>query len=480
MRRTKILATLGPASAKPEVLDGLLKAGLDAVRLNFSHGTHEGHAATYRLVREAAKRAGRHVAVLQDLQGPKLRIGKVREGGIEVPTGSVLVITTRRVEGVPGLVPTDHLALPQDVRPGHRILLDEGRLAVVVREVRGEDVVCDVADGGRLTSNKGLSVPGASLTAEAMTDKDREDARFGLALGVDFVALSFVRRASDLAALRALMAEVGRSAPIVAKIEHPTAIENIDEVVAAADGLMVARGDLAIETSLELVPIYQKLIIERTNRAGKLVITATQMLESMTDQPLPTRAEVSDVANAVLDGSDAVMLSGETAVGRFPVETVRRMASICEATEERLYPFDRPVRQRPAVGSEDLALSVVRLAGHAAREAAPKALVVCTASGQSAQSLSDERPRAPILAITQDEGVANRLALAWGVLPRRVAEVTSAAQVLAVGERLLRAEGLAGDGDLVVVLLGANAAPDHTHAVELVRLTGHTLRGDPG
>jgi pyruvate kinase len=469
MRRTKILATLGPASARPDVLDGMLKAGLDAVRLNFSHGTHASHAATYTLVREAAKRAGRHVAVLQDLQGPKIRIGKVRPGGIDVPTGSVLVITTRRIEGVPGLVPTDHLALPRDVRPGHRILLDEGRLAVVVREVRGEDVVCDVTDGGLLSSNKGLSVPGASLTAEAMTDKDREDARFGLALGVDFVALSFVRRGGDIGALRALMAEVGRAVPIVAKIEHPTAIEHLDEVVAAADGLMVARGDLAIETSLELVPIYQKLIIERTNRAGKLVITATQMLESMTDQPLPTRAEVSDVANAVLDGTDAVMLSGETAVGSFPVETVRRMASICEATEERLYPFDRPVRARAGT-TDDLALSVVRLAGHAAREAGPKALVVCTASGQSAQSLSDERPRAPILAITHDEGVANRLALYWGVLPRRVGEVTSAAQVLTVGERLLRAEGLAGDGDLVVVLLGANAAPDHAHAVELVRL----------
>jgi pyruvate kinase len=259
----------------------------------------------------------------------------------------------------------------------------------------------------------------------------------------------------------------------VAKIEHPAAIEHLDAVVAASDGLMVARGDLAIETSLELVPIYQKKIIERTNRAGKLVITATQMLESMTDQPLPTRAEVSDVANAVLDGTDAVMLSGETAVGRYPVEAVRRMAAICEATEERLYPFDRPVRARPtptAGVADDLALSVVRLAGHAAREASPKVLVVCTASGQSAQRLSDERPRAPILALTHDEAVANRLALFWGVHARKVETIDSAAHVQEVGARLLRDEGLAGDGDLIVVLLGANASPDHANAVELVRL----------
>ena len=293
VRRTKILATIGPASRDPAMLDALLAAGLDAVRLNFSHGTHETHAEAYRNVRDAAARAQREVAILQDLQGPKIRLGDI-DGEVRVAPKGRLVITTRNIVGKDGVVPTDYAQLAADVSPGMEILLDEGRVSVIVRAVEGTEIVCEVVDGGVLVSNKGLNVPGAALTTAAMTDKDRTDVRFGLDLGVDFVALSFVRRADDVEELRALMRAHGRVVPIIAKIEKPQAMEAIDAIVAVADGVMVARGDLAIEATLEMVPAHQKRIIASANRAGKLVITATQMLESMTENALPTRAEVTD------------------------------------------------------------------------------------------------------------------------------------------------------------------------------------------
>ncbi|MCC6739764.1 MAG: pyruvate kinase [Planctomycetia bacterium] len=470
MRRTRILATLGPASAKPAVLEALLAAGLDAVRLNFSHGTHDSHAAAYRAVREAAAKAGRTVAVLQDLQGPKIRVGNVAGEGMPVPTGSRLTITTRTVEGANGVVSTEYQDLPKDVRKGDRVLLDDGNIELRVREVRSKEVTCDVVDGGLLKSHKGINVPGAALSAGALTEKDREDARFGLRLGVDFVALSFVRRAKDVEDLRALMKKEGRVAPIVAKIEKPQAVEALDEIVAAADGVMVARGDLGVEVSLEMIPAFQKRIIERANRAGKLVITATQMLESMTENPIPTRAEVTDVANAILDGTDAIMLSGETAVGKYPVETVKRMAAIAEATEENLFDFSRPVHPASSAEKGDFTPAVVRLAGHAAREVNPAAIVVFTRSGRSARLLSDERPRAPIVAFTTAEETCNRLGLYWGVRPRRVGEMATTEDMLRLGERRLLEERLAKPGDTVIFLLGSNTAPGATNSVKIARV----------
>lgn len=470
MRRTRILATLGPASAKPAVLEALLAAGLDAVRLNFSHGTHDSHAAAYRAVREAAAKAGRTVAVLQDLQGPKIRVGNVAGEGMPVPTGSRLTITTRTVEGANGVVSTEYQDLPKDVRKGDRVLLDDGNIELRVREVRSRDVICDVVDGGLLKSHKGINVPGAALSAGALTEKDREDARFGLRLGVDFVALSFVRRAKDVEELRALMKKEGRVAPIVAKIEKPQAVEALDEIIAAADGVMVARGDLGVEVSLEMIPAFQKRIIERANRAGKLVITATQMLESMTENPIPTRAEVTDVANAILDGTDAIMLSGETAVGKYPVETVKRMAAIAEATEENLFDFSRPVHPASSDEKGDFTPAVVRLAGHAAREVNPAAIVVFTRSGRSARLLSDERPRAPIAAFTTAEETCNRLGLYWGVRPRRVGEMASTEDLLRLGERRLLEERLAKPGDTVIFVLGSNTAPGAANSVRIARV----------
>ncbi len=470
MRRTKILATLGPASVKPAVLEALVAAGLDAARLNFSHGTHDSHAAAFRAVREASKKAGRAVAILQDLQGPKIRVGNIADPGMNVPTGSRLTITTRKCDGANGIVSTEYEDLPKDVRKGDRILLDDGHFELKVIEVRSKDVICDVIDGGLLKSHKGINVPGAALSAGALTDKDREDAIFGLRLGVDFIALSFVRSAKDIEELRALMKKEGKSAPIIAKIEKPQAVEALDEIIAVADGVMVARGDLGVEVSLEMIPAFQKRIIDRANKAGKLVITATQMLESMTENPIPTRAEVTDVANAILDGTDAIMLSGETAVGKYPVETVKRMGAIAEATEDNLFDFTKSVHPATPAEKGDFTPAVVRLAGHAAREVDPAAIVVFTRSGRSARLLSDERPKAPIVAFTSGEETYNRLSLYWGVRPRHVGEMESTEALLRLGERRLIEDRLAKPGDTVIFLLGTNTAPGATNSVKIARV----------
>jgi pyruvate kinase len=471
-RRTKILATLGPASREPAVLDALIAAGLDAVRLNFSHGTHEQHAETYKRVRDASARQNRDIAVLQDLQGPKIRLGKI-DGELHVETGSKLVITTRKMIGKAGepVVPTDYELLARDVDIGMKILLDEGRVSVIVRAVEGEDVLTEVTDGGVLVSNKGLSVPGATLTAAAMTDKDRIDVEFGLQLGVDYVALSFVRRPSDVEDLRRVMVERGRVVPIIAKIEKPQAVDAIDEIVAVADGVMVARGDLAIESSLEMIPAHQKRIISRANQQGKLVVTATQMLESMTDNPLPTRAEVTDVANAILDGTDVVMLSGETAVGKHPVETVRRMGSIAEVTEQTLYPFDREIHPAPNPADHDAFARVnARIAARAARETHAAAILVFTDSGATARRLSDERPRAPILAFTREHETLRRLALYWGVHPFVMATAASATELAERAEKFVVENRWATSGEALVFVFGAHLVPGADCSVSLRRI----------
>ena len=468
IRRTKILATLGPASREPAILDELIRAGLDAVRLNFSHGTHEAHAETYRRVREASARANKPIAVLQDLQGPKVRIGLVK-GEMPVPSGSQLVITTRQLEGENGVVSTVYAGLPRDVVAGDSILLDEARITLRVREIRGEDVVCDVEDGGFLSSNKGINVPGAALTTSAMTSKDEADVRFGLALGVDFVALSFVRRAADVENLREVMRRLGRVVPIVAKIEKPQALDALDEIVRASEGVMVARGDLGIEVPLAHIPAHQKRIVRTANAAGKLVITATQMLESMTDNPMPTRAEVTDVANAVLDGTDAVMLSGETAVGKYPALAVRRMGEIAEAAEEMLYPFDEPVRGAHPKDAL-IASALCRVAEKAAKDVEAKAIVVLTSTGRSATFVSDERPRAPILAFSSSNEVVQRLALYWGVRPYLSRADLPLTELVAEAERLLLAQQLAAPGDPIVYLVGTQVDPDAASSVRIVRL----------
>ena len=334
MRKTKIICTLGPSSNTPERIEALIQAGMDCARLNFSHGTHDDHAEVFRRVRQASERLGRPVAILQDLCGPKIRVGKMKGGKVTLEEGAEVTITTKKVIGTASRIPTEYEALPQDVRRGEPILLDDGLIKLEVLKVKKDEVKCRVVNGGVLKDRKGMNLPGSAVSQPALTEKDIADAEFGKQLGVDYVALSFVQGPEDVRALREILGDpMSGGTPIIAKIERPNAVERLDAIIAAADGIMVARGDLGVELPPEKVPVIQKIAIERGNAFGKLVITATQMLESMTKNPRPTRAEVSDVANAVFDGSDAVMLSGETAAGDHPVESVEMMSSIVMEVE---------------------------------------------------------------------------------------------------------------------------------------------------
>jgi len=419
-RQCKILGTLGPASSTPEVIGALIDAGLNAVRLNLSHGSHDEHRRIFRCVRREASRRGVAVAILADLQGPKLRVGKIPGAGFELVEGMRVVISTdpeAKVEQTEAgvCVTTNYDPLPEDVGPGDRILLDDGQLELKVESCSEREVVTSVVQGGLLTSNKGVNLPGVPLRIPALTEKDLQDLEFALELGVDAVALSFVRRAEDLDGARELMNRLGRRRPIIAKIEKPQAIENLSAIIDAAEGIMVARGDLGVEMGPEAVPIIQKRAIEMANGRGKLVVTATQMLDSMIRNPRPTRAEASDVANAVLDGSDTVMLSGETATGKFPVLAVKTMDQIIRSTESA------PRSWRTSL--DDLALghttnAIARAAVSAARSwTGTKAIVTFTGTGGIARLVSEYRPRVPIFAFTPNPDTYQALALYWGVVP---------------------------------------------------------------
>jgi pyruvate kinase len=468
MHRSKIVATIGPASRDPRVLEQLLRAGVDVVRLNFSHGEPAEHLAVAQAAREIAQTTGCPLAVLQDLSGPKIRTGRVAQP-VELRAGETVVVTTdQSVEGGPGRLSTSYEALPRDVKPGDRILLDDGRVELRVTATRGREVETTVVHGGRLGSHKGMNLPGVDLSAPALSEKDRRDLEFGVRHGFDYVALSFVRRAADVEETKRLIQSLGGSAPVIAKIEKPEAVDVLPAIVEAADGIMVARGDLGVELSTEQVPTLQKRIIEMANAAGKVVITATQMLESMVENPRPTRAEASDVANAILDGTDAVMLSGETSIGQFPAEAVATMARIAEYTEQQYAPRP-PVR---SVGHEGTlaARSLARVANAVAEELGCKLIVAFTKSGSTARLLSSYRPRATIAAITFDEETYRRLALWWGVLPIRSEYAPTIEEMAARGEELLKQKGLARSGDVIVMLAGKG----HTEgATNMLRV--HTI-----
>jgi pyruvate kinase len=422
MRRTKIVATLGPSSDSDERIRQLIEAGLDVARLNFSHGTHEEHAARIARVRAQADAVGKPVAILLDLQGPKIRTGSLQNGvPVLLQNGAQFTITTEPFEGTVQRVSTTYEDLPRDVQPGDRVLLSDGNIELQVTAVQGDDVVTQVVQGGSLREHQGINLPGTAVSTSAITDKDREDLEFGLKQGVDFVAMSFVRRAADVQQLKSLIAEHGYKTPVVAKIEKPQALDDIHAILDVTDCVMVARGDLGVEMAPERVPLAQKAIIQAAAEHNVMVITATQMLESMINNPRPTRAEASDVANAIFDGTDAVMLSGETAVGKFPVEAVQMMHRIAVTTEassrykdqcDLLYHTTNPVSQR---GDSSIAIS------HAARVIAGTvdvtAIVAFTQSGYTARLVSKDRPHVPIFALTPEQHVARRLALYWGVTP---------------------------------------------------------------
>ncbi len=471
MRRTKIVATVGPASSTENVLEQLMAAGATVFRLNFSHGSHADHSRSLTLIRSIAKRRGEAVAILQDLSGPKIRTTRVSNPeGIVLETGRTVMITNDEgVVGTPDRIGTTYEPLPRDARTGDTILLDDGNLELRVLGTTDHGVDCEIIHGGVLKSNKGMNLPGVSLSIPALTEKDRADLAFGLSLGVDFVALSFVRRAEDLREAKELIRTLGGDAPLIAKIEKREAIDNLASILEEADGVMVARGDLGVELSTEEVPTLQKRIIAMANAAGKPVITATQMLESMIDRARPTRAEASDVANAILDGTDAVMLSAETASGNFPIQSVATMARIADYTEEN-DEFQSPSRLAGSSGSA-VARALARVASMVALELQSPWIMVFTETGSTARHVSGFRPRARIAGVTPSEKVHRQLALQWGVIPILLPAVSDTDGLLRTGEEALRASGYVKSGDRIVILAGQSHTAGATNFLKV-----HTVR----
>jgi pyruvate kinase len=419
-RRAKIIATLGPASQDKKTINNLLTAGMDVARINFSHGTHQEHAQVIQTLRESAQELNRTVTVLQDLSGPKIRTGEMADGPVELIQGNQLVLTTEEVLGTTEIVQVNYSELPQSVNVGGRILLDDGQLELMVKSVKGQQVITEVVQGGPLKAHKGVNLPGANLQIQALTPKDHKDLEFGLSLDIDVLALSFVRSADDITRLRNAIQTINpeRSRiPIIAKLEHPDAIKHMHEIIHAADGVMVARGDLGIEMPPESVPIIQKQIIAMANKHLSFVVIATQMLDSMISSPRPTRAEASDVANAVLDGTDAVMLSGETAIGEFPVKSVEMMASIICQSEEHSGDWGRLNLDITDDSSHDDAVYITRAARELAQDRAVAAIAVFTRSGRTARLMSKARPEVPILAFTPDLRTYQYLSMLWGTTP---------------------------------------------------------------
>ena len=460
MRHAKIVCTIGPASESPELLDRLILSGMNAARLNFSHGSHESHARAIEAIRKAAERHDIPIAIIQDLQGPRIRVGDLPGGRIEVAAHQTVRLV---VEGMsnpsdaasPALdIPVTYPHLAQDVKPGARILIDDGLIELTVQQIVQQTVECRVNIGGTIGSHKGLNLPGTAISAATLTEKDREDLRFGLKHQVDYVALSFVRGPDDIIEARQLMVEYGGEAPIIAKIERREAVDHLESLLDQVHGIMIARGDLGVEMGPEAVPVLQKRMITVANRRRKLVITATQMLESMTQNPRPTRAEASDVANAVFDGTDAVMLSAETAVGRYPDETVRVMDRIVRAAEEGKEP-GMIRRAEPSQGPASFPEAICAAAAAAASSTGASALVAFSQSGMTVHLMSKQRPTTPIIAFTPVEQVRQRMALCWGVLPYTMPLIEQTDARISAVERRLKAEGLAKTGDRIVIVSGA-------------------------
>ena len=454
MPRTKIVCTLGPACDGPGVLRQMVRAGMDVARINFSHGDQASHARRIAEARRVAQEEGETLAILCDLQGPKLRVGTIAAGPVELPPQSVVILTTRSVPGDATEIHLPHPELVADVQPGQRLLLDDGAVELRVESKTDTDLACRVVFGGKLSSHKGISAPGASLSLSSLTDKDRADALFAIEQQADYMALSFVRRAADVQELRTLLASRDAHIPIVAKIEKAEALDAFDEILAVADAVMVARGDLGVETPAEQVPMHQKHILRACNRAGKPAITATQMLQSMIESPRPTRAEASDVANAVLDGTDAVMLSGETATGHYPIEAVQTMEKVATIAEEHLECEDWLRRAGEASSpSEAIARATVEIAV----ELNAAAIITSTMSGHTAQMVARYRPCVPIVAVTPDPAVCRRMALVWGVTPLLVPQYASTDEMIEYTTHAAREANLVKPGDRVVITAGIPA-----------------------
>lgn len=465
-RRAKIICTIGPACNSEETLRDLMRLGMDVARLNFSHGTHEEHAQNIERLRRVAEEEKRTICILQDLQGPKIRTGRM-QGGVPVTleAGSHVTITPRDIEGTSTLIPTTFDGLAREVTPGARILLNDGLIELRVIRARGADVECEVINGGPLGEHKGINLPGVALSIPALTEKDRADLEFGLNHGVDMLAISFVRSGEDVREVKKIIASHGSDLPVIAKLEKPQALERLEEIFEAADGVMVARGDLGVEMPPEKVPVIQKHVIRRSAEWRKPVITATQMLESMVENPRPTRAEASDVANAIFDGSDAVMLSAETANGLYPREAVAMMARIVVEAEGNTGDFT-PKRRREK-HSITVAQAICESISHAAEDLRMGAIAVFTETGSTARMISKYRPKVAIYAFSQMSTVCNRMNLFWGVTPVRTVQARSAEDMVTTAERELLLQGRISVGDVLGVVAGTQMASGSTNFMRL-------------
>lgn len=470
MRHVKIVCTIGPASEQESTIKEMLQAGMDVARLNFSHGTRAEHGARIATLRRVAEQVGRPLGILLDTQGPELRVGQLPGGSVELEAGSRVVLGPEGVSGGPWpYVPVNYPALAEDVRPGDQILLDDGLIGLEVEEITTgkNQIVCRVQNSGTLASRKGINVPGREIKLPSLTEKDKEDIVYGLDRGIDFIAASFVRRAGDIAELKSFLEGRGAAVWVIAKIENRAAVENLEEILEAADGVMVARGDLGVEIPAEEVPLVQKKIIRLANTLGKPVITATQMLESMIQHPRPTRAEASDVANAVLDGTDAVMLSGETAAGKYPVEAVATMARIVAQAENAL-PYRRLLARRSRTTAPAVPDAISHASCTIAQDINAVAIITPTASGSTPRMVAKYRPRQPIIAATPDPGVQRRLTLIWGVTPLLVKPTSGTDAMITEAMRASLESGLVQEGDVTVVTAGVPAGiPGSTNLLKV-------------
>jgi pyruvate kinase len=476
MRRAKIVCTIGPKTSSPQQLRALVDAGMDVARMNLSHGEHSIHEQVYRDVRRASDDSGRAVGILADLQGPKIRTGRFASGPVSLDPGQRFTITTRDVEGDDTEVGTTYAGLPGDVRPGDLLLIDDGKVALRAVEVTDTDVITETVVGGVVSNNKGINLPGVAVSVPALSEKDRDDLRFAMRLGVDFIALSFVRSAEDILDVHEIMDEFGYRVPVIAKIEKPQAVDNLEGIIEAFDGIMVARGDLGVEMPLEEVPLVQKRAIELARRQAKPVIVATQVLESMIENPRPTRAEASDAANAVLDGADALMLSGETSVGAYPIEAVRTMGRIIENTEERGYAKIARLGTAPkTVGG-----AVTKAAVEIGEVVDAKFLITFTETGGSAKRMARVRPHLPMLAFTSEPKTRSQLALVWGIETYLVPRMQHTDQFAMQVDLNLIPEGRVQEGERVLIVAGSPPGiPGSTNALRVHRIGDAVNRAAP-
>ena len=473
LRRAKIICTLGPSCSTEATIRGLLQVGMDVARLNFSHGKHEDHASCIQMLRQAAAAEGRTICILQDLQGPKIRTGKLKGGGpVILQAGGTVTITTREIEGTSELISTSFKSLPNEVHTGARILLSDGKIELRVTRAGTADIECQIINGGTLGERQGINLPGTALSIPALTDKDRQDLEFGLESGVDAVALSFVRSAADVLEVKEIIAEHNQTVPVIAKLEKPQALDQLEDILEASDGVMVARGDLGVEVPPEKVPVIQKYVIRRAAEWRKPVITATQMLESMIDNPRPTRAEASDVANAIFDGTDAVMLSGETASGKYPREAVCMMGKIIVEAENNMAEFTQPRRRRENSRMLSISETICESIAHSAEDTDMAAIAVFTETGNTARMISKYRPKSRIYAFSHVPEVCNRMNLFWGVQPVRRDHALSSEEMLATAEQELLRAGRVKPGHVLGVVAGTQMSSGSTNFMRL-----HVVKG---